>query len=108
MRNTGGDCHPERSEPALVGLRDRALIAVMMNGFARVKAVLEMKVRDYVAGPARLGTRPRESRQGARSPPLLPQSGNYLDEYIATTGIANGHNEPLFRMATRQDRRTHA
>ena len=34
-------------EPALAGLRDRALIAVMVYAFARVNAVLQMKVCDY-------------------------------------------------------------
>jgi len=47
VRNTARDGEPERMEPALVGLRDRALIAVMVYSFARINAVLEMKVRDY-------------------------------------------------------------
>jgi site-specific recombinase XerD len=37
----------ELEEPALVGLRDRALIGAMVYTFARVNAVLQMKVRDY-------------------------------------------------------------
>jgi site-specific recombinase XerD len=37
----------ESEEPALAGLRDRALIGVMVYTFARVGAVLQMKVRDY-------------------------------------------------------------
>jgi hypothetical protein len=39
--------HEEYSEPAIVGLRDRALIATIVYSFARINAVLEMKVRDY-------------------------------------------------------------
>jgi hypothetical protein len=31
----------------LIGLRDRALIGVMVYTFARINAVLEMKVSDY-------------------------------------------------------------
>jgi hypothetical protein len=31
----------------VVGLRDCALIAVMVYSFARINAVLEMQVRDY-------------------------------------------------------------
>ena len=34
----------ERQEPVLVGLRDRALIGVTVYTFARINAVLEMKV----------------------------------------------------------------
>ena len=37
----------ESTQPSLVGLRDRALIATMVYSFARINAVLEMKVRDY-------------------------------------------------------------
>jgi integrase/recombinase XerD len=33
--------------PDLVGLRDRALIGLMAYSFARVDAVLQMKVGDY-------------------------------------------------------------
>src|SRR5713226_5200583 len=47
VRNTARDGEPERKEPALVGLRDRALIAVMVYSFARINAVPGMKVRDY-------------------------------------------------------------
>ena len=32
---------------SLIGRRDRALIATMVYIFARINAVLEMKVRDY-------------------------------------------------------------
>jgi hypothetical protein len=37
----------EAQQPDLTGLRDRALIGVMVYTFARVNAVLQMKVRDY-------------------------------------------------------------
>src|SRR5580658_7364683 len=46
-RKTPRDRAAESDEPAIVGLRDRAFIAVMVYTFARVNAVLEMKVRDY-------------------------------------------------------------
>jgi integrase/recombinase XerD len=51
VRNTGRrrkrDREMESPKPSVVGLRDRALIAVMVDSFARINAVLEMKVRDY-------------------------------------------------------------
>ena len=34
-------------DSALIGLRDRALISVMVYTFARINAVLKMKVSDY-------------------------------------------------------------
>jgi site-specific recombinase XerD len=35
------------NQPDLVGLRDRALIAMMVYSFARIGAVIQMKVGDY-------------------------------------------------------------
>jgi site-specific recombinase XerD len=49
----------------LKGLRDRALIGVMVYTFARVNAVIGMKVKDYHPGPPGLGAAAREGRQGA-------------------------------------------
>ena len=50
----------------LTGLRDRALIGVMVYTFARVNAVIEMKVKRLLhPGAARLGAAAREGRQGA-------------------------------------------
>jgi site-specific recombinase XerD len=46
-RNTGRGGKAASHEPSLVGLRDRALIPVMVYSFARINAVLDMKVRDY-------------------------------------------------------------
>ena len=43
-RKTKSEDGAESEEPVLVGLRDRALIATMVYTFARVNAVLEMKV----------------------------------------------------------------
>ena len=42
-RNTGGNGQTESTEPALIGLRDSALIGVMVYTFARINAVLEMR-----------------------------------------------------------------
>jgi hypothetical protein len=45
--------------PDLVGLRDRALIGLMAYSFARVGAVLQMKVGDYfVQERRRMGAPP--------------------------------------------------
>ena len=47
VRKTADKEGAETEEPALVGLRDRALIGVMVYTLARINAVLQMKVRDY-------------------------------------------------------------
>jgi len=46
-RNTTRDGSAETDEPALIGLRDRALIGAMVYTVARINAVRQMKVRDY-------------------------------------------------------------
>ena len=49
--------------PRLLGLRDRALIAVMVYTFARISAVLQMKVSDYfIQGAPRMGATPCQGR----------------------------------------------
>jgi integrase len=48
------------------GLRDLALIAAMFYSFARVSAVLKLKVDDYYHNGARRPETPRKRRQGAR------------------------------------------
>jgi site-specific recombinase XerD len=48
------------------GLRDRALIALMVYSFARIGAAIGMKVEDvFVAEPPAMGAVAREGRQGA-------------------------------------------
>jgi hypothetical protein len=50
----------------LVGLRDRALIAVMTFAFARIGAVVVMRVEDYYANGKRWRLRLNEKgRQGS-------------------------------------------
>jgi site-specific recombinase XerD len=48
------------------GLRDLALIAAMFDSFARVSAVLKLKVDDYYHRRAPAAETPRKRRQGAR------------------------------------------
>jgi integrase len=42
-------------QPDLLGLRDRALIAIMVFSFARIGAVIQMKVGDYLSKGAAVG-----------------------------------------------------
>ena len=61
------DGEPDNRPPSLIGLRDRALIAVMVFSFARVTAALGMKVEDYYTeGTAGMVPPARERRQAAR------------------------------------------
>jgi site-specific recombinase XerD len=98
-RNTGGGCQPESTEPALIGLRDRALIGVMVYTFARINAVLEMKVSDYFVQGRRGWVRLHEKGGKEHEVPCHHNLELYLDEYIAAAGIAGDADGPLFRTA---------
>ncbi|MGH9396079.1 MAG: tyrosine-type recombinase/integrase [Terriglobia bacterium] len=90
----------ESKRPDLVGLRDRALIGVMVYTFARVGAVLQMKVRDYFVQGRRGWVRLHEKGGKEHDVPCHHTLDEYLDEYIAAAGIAGDLDGPLFRTAT--------
>ncbi len=89
----------EQDEPAIVGLRDRALIGVMVYTFARVNAVLEMKVRDYFVQGRRGWVRLHEKGGKEHEVPCHHSLEQYLDEYIAAAAIAGNPDAPLFQTA---------
>ena len=83
----------------LVGLRDRALVGVMVYTFARVGAVLKMKVKDYFVQGRRGWVRLHEKGGKEHDVPCHHTLEKYLDEYIAAAGLASDPDGPLFRTA---------
>lgn len=81
----------------VVGLRDRALIAIMVYSFARVSAVVGMKVKDYYANGKRYWIRLHEKGGKFHEVPAHHNAEKYLDEYIEAAGIADEKDKPLFR-----------
>ncbi|MGH7072062.1 MAG: tyrosine-type recombinase/integrase [Acetobacteraceae bacterium] len=81
----------------LVGLRDRALIAVMTYSFARIGAVLAMRVEDYFANGKRWWVRLHEKGGKRHEMPAHHKLEAYLDEYIKATGIGEECKSMLFR-----------
>lgn len=81
----------------VVGLRDRALIGVMVYSFARVSAVVQMKVRDYYPNGKRYWIRLHEKGGKFHEVPVHHTAEEYLDAYIEAAGIAGEKNKPLFR-----------
>jgi site-specific recombinase XerD len=58
----------DREVPSLVGLRDRALIGVMVYTFARISAVVGMEIEDYFCKrQALVAAAARERRQAPRN-----------------------------------------
>jgi site-specific recombinase XerD len=82
---------------SVVGLRDRALIGLMTYSFARVGAVLKMKVGDYFIQGRRGWVRLHEKGGKEHEVPCHHRLEQFLDEYIAVTGIAADEDGPLFR-----------
>lgn len=91
----------ESEEPNLVGLRDRALIGMMIYTFARVGAVLQMNVGDYFVQGRRGWVRLHEKGGKEHEAPCHHKLEGYLDEYIAAAGIAGDKDGPLFRTTGR-------
>jgi site-specific recombinase XerD len=74
----------------LTGLRDRALIGVMVYSFARVNAVIGMKVKDYFSQGRRGWVRLHEKGGKEHEVPCHHSLEKLLDDYIAGAGIAGG------------------
>jgi site-specific recombinase XerD len=86
-------------DPLLVGLRDRALIAVMTYTFARVGAVVALAVEDYYPQNKRWWLRLHEKNGKRNEMPCHHKLEAYLDAYIEATGLFKDRKGPLFRSA---------
>jgi len=81
----------------IAGLRDRALIGMMVYSFARIGAVLGMKVEDVYTQQRRLWVRLREKGGKAHAMPCHHNLETYLNAYVEGAGIAGDPKGPLFR-----------
>ena len=80
-----------------IGLRDRALIALMVYSFGRIGAALGMKVEDVFVQNRRLWVRLREKGGKRHEMPCHHTLEEYLHAYLDGTGIAGDAKGPLFR-----------
>jgi site-specific recombinase XerD len=83
----------------LVGLRDRALIGVMTYAFARIGAVVGMRVEDYYPEGKRWWVRLHEKGGKRHEMPAHHKLEAFIDEYLAAAGIREEGRTPLFRSA---------
>lgn len=81
----------------VVGLRDRALIGVMVYSFARVGAVVRMRVSDYYQNGRRCWFRLHEKGGKFHEVPAHHSAEEYLDSYLVAAGIEAAKASPLFR-----------
>ena len=85
-----------------IGLRDRALLSLMVYGFARVSAALAMRVADYYTQGKRSYFRLHEKGGKYLVIPAHHMAQAWTDEYIDRAGLAADPKGPLFPSAGRQ------
>ena len=85
----------------LSGLRDRALLGVMVYSFARVSAVVSMRVEDYYQQGKRWWLRLHEKGGKYHAVPVHHKAEAYLDAYLDAAGIAAEKGTPLWRSMPR-------
>ena len=83
----------------IIGLRDRALIAVMVYGFARVGAVVGMSVEDYFPQGKRWWFRLHEKGGKLHELPAHHKAEEFLDAYLDAVPFREAKKSPLFRTA---------
>lgn len=81
----------------IVGLRDRALIALLIYSFARISAALHMSVEDYYPQGKRWWVRLHEKGGKQHEMPAHHLLESYIDEYVKAAGIGAEKTSPLFR-----------
>src|SRR5580704_15328212 len=81
----------------IVGLRDRAIIAVMTYTFAPVGAVVALTVEDYFPQKKRWWLRLHEKNGKLNEMPCHHKLEEYLDGYINAAGLRRDRKGPLFR-----------
>ncbi len=80
-----------------IGLRDRALIGLMVFSFGRIGAALAMRVEDVFVQNRRLWVRLREKGGKRHEMPCHHSLDEYLHAYLNGAGIADDAKGPLFR-----------
>ena len=89
-----------------IDLRDKALIALMLYSFARIGAVVAMKVEDVFTQNRRLWVRLHEKGGKLHDMPCNHNAEAFLHAYIDGTGIAADAKGPLFRTVGRDGKLT--
>ena len=82
---------------SIIGLRDRALIGLMCYTFARVSAMVNMRVEDYFENGKRWSVRLHEKGGKVHPVPCHHNAEAYLDAYLDAACIRDEKKSPLFR-----------
>lgn len=87
---------------SIIGLRDRAIIGLMCYTFARVSAMVHMRVDDYFQNGKRFWIRLHEKGGKRHEVPAHHNAEAYLDAYLEVAGIRDDKKSPLFRSVDKQ------
>ncbi len=83
----------------VVGLRDRAFIALLIYTFARVGAAVRLNMEDVYIQGKRTWVRLHEKGGKVHEMPTHHELDEYLEAYIQVAGTAGEKDTPLFRSA---------
>lgn len=89
----------------IVGLRDRALIGLMVYSFARVGAALSMRVEDVFIQNRRFWIRLHEKGGKRHEMPCHHNLETWLSEYMDVAGLWDDEKGWLFRTVDRKTKR---
>jgi integrase/recombinase XerD len=92
----------------IVGLRDRAILATMLYTFARVSAVVNMRVEDYFQDGKRWWFRLHEKGGKRHEVPVHHKAEEYIDAYLSSADISHTKHAPLFRSINKHRQLTEA
>jgi len=85
----------------VIGLRDRALIGLMVYTFARIGAAIAMRVEDVYQQKRRMWVRLHEKGGKQHAMPCHHNLENYLHEYLEGAGLAGDPKGFLFQTYSR-------
>ena len=90
-----------RFDPALLSdVRDRAILGVMVYSFARVSAVIKLRVKDYQRQGMKAWLALDEKGGKHNRVPAHHQVTEDIEYYLQKSGLAEARDTPLFRSLT--------
>jgi integrase/recombinase XerD len=92
---------------SLRGIRDKALFSVLAYSWARVSALVGLKVQDYYTRKGGRWLRLEEKRGKIHEVPVHSKAREAIDQWLEASGIASNSDAPLFP-AFAKDKKTFA
>ena len=81
---------------SLRGVRDKALFSVLAYSWARVSALVGLKVQDYYTRKGERWLRLEEKRGKIHEVPVHSKAREAIDQWLEASGIASNPDAPLF------------